>query len=299
MGRVDIYPTTVLQGPPSSQLGYAEVTANQGTITTEVDLTGLAVTITVPTGRRIRVSGFCRANSNANSDRGVLRIKEGATVLQIADSGIDIQPAIYGCFVEVIFSPSAGTHTYKLSMERAGTGTITMNAGATFPAYIMVEDVTGTFWNGVPVTNPPTCRIFNSGSQAIADNTEASVVFSGEVFDTDTMHSTSVNTGRITFNTAGVYIVTLTFGFESATDYTSIYGAIRLNGTTVITYQTDEQTEQAQTPFINLTTIFKFAAADFVEGRVFQNNTANVSRNVLGSSTATDCVMAAAWVGLG
>lgn len=144
MGSVDIYPSSQ---PSGMTLAYAEVTANQGSITTEVDLTSLTVTVTVPAGRRIRLSGFCRAASaGASGDRAEFRIKEGATVLQISDTGVDVATATYGCFVEVIILPTAGTHTYKLSLERFGTGTITMNAGATFPAYIMAEDVTGTIY---------------------------------------------------------------------------------------------------------------------------------------------------------
>ena len=37
-------------------IGYNEVTANQTPITTEVDLTGLSVAVTVGTARRIRIS---------------------------------------------------------------------------------------------------------------------------------------------------------------------------------------------------------------------------------------------------
>jgi hypothetical protein len=42
----------------------------------------------------------------------------------------------------VVLTPSAGSHTYKLSLARAaGTGSLTLGAGATFPAYIMVEGI--------------------------------------------------------------------------------------------------------------------------------------------------------------
>jgi len=82
MGRVDIYPTTVQQGPPSAQLGYAEVTSSQTGISAETDLTGLAVTVTVPAGRRIRITGQIQAQSATTSGTVLLRLKEGATVLQ-------------------------------------------------------------------------------------------------------------------------------------------------------------------------------------------------------------------------
>ena len=43
---------------PKGVLGYAQVTANQGSITTGSDLTGLSVTVTVPAGRRLKITGF-------------------------------------------------------------------------------------------------------------------------------------------------------------------------------------------------------------------------------------------------
>jgi hypothetical protein len=42
----------------------------------------------------------------------------------------------------MIRTPAAGSHTYKLQMQRgAGTGTLVMSALATAIAYILVEDI--------------------------------------------------------------------------------------------------------------------------------------------------------------
>ncbi len=43
--------------------------------------------------------------------------------------------------IEVMLTPTAGVHTYKVQMSRTGTGSATMQAAATFPAWIMVEDI--------------------------------------------------------------------------------------------------------------------------------------------------------------
>ena len=43
---------------------------------------------------------------------------------------------------EARLTPTEGEHTYKLTLERlAGSGTLTSNAGVTFPAFIQVLDV--------------------------------------------------------------------------------------------------------------------------------------------------------------
>lgn len=155
---------------PSSTLGYAEVTANQTGITTPaVDLTGLSVTVTVPAGRRLRITGQARSwMSTVNDDRAVFAIQEGATGLNQTVLATD--PAAgnsgNGAPVIAIVSPSAGSHTYKLTAASADVGSLTMVAAATYPAFILVEDITGvgvaghthselddTGWIALPLSN--------------------------------------------------------------------------------------------------------------------------------------------------
>lgn len=52
----------------------------------------------------------------------------------------------------------------------------------------------------------PVCRVYNSAYQAIANVTQTNVTFDTEPFDPDGMHSTSVNTERITCVTPGYYM---------------------------------------------------------------------------------------------
>lgn len=122
--------------------GYAQVTANQGSITTETDLTSLTVTVTVNSGERIKITGHVRVASTSASDVPELHIKESTTVLALDRSAFTTASSLVTIHGEVILTPSAGSHTYKLSMLRdSGSGTLTMSAGATFPAYILVEGI--------------------------------------------------------------------------------------------------------------------------------------------------------------
>lgn len=124
-------------------LGYAQVTANQGTITTEQDLTGLTVTVTVVAGDRIRITAHVRvAATGGASDIPELRIKEGTTILALDRCHFSTASILSTLHGEVVLSPTAGAHTYKLSLVRdTGSGTLTMSAGATFPAFILVEGI--------------------------------------------------------------------------------------------------------------------------------------------------------------
>ena len=126
-------------------LGYAQVIADQTGITTETDLTGLTVAVTVGAGRRIRVTASVLVYGSVVSDEFIVNIKEGATVLQragydsLTGAGTSRPTSVER---SVVLTPSAGSHTYKLSLLRnQGTGSLTSSAGTTFPAFILVEDI--------------------------------------------------------------------------------------------------------------------------------------------------------------
>lgn len=125
----------------STTLGYAAATASQTSITTVADLTNLSVAVTVPTGgRRVRITGYVQANSSAAADIIQMSIQEGSTVL--ATSYLGVVKASYSCCLisSAVITPTAGAHTYKLTMGRTfGTGNLTMEAASISPAYILVE----------------------------------------------------------------------------------------------------------------------------------------------------------------
>lgn len=125
----------------------------------------------------------------------------------------------------------------------------------------------------------PGARVFNSANISIPDSTNTTLTFDSERFDTDTIHSTSSNQGRLTATTAGVYIITghVTWA-ANATGYREVF--IKLNGTTTIAESTHNANVGATT-HQSIATIYKLAAADYVELRVNQTSTAalNVTTN--------------------
>jgi len=116
-------------------LGKVFYTSNQTTITSEVDLTGLSVTVTVPAGGRyVKISGLLSgvAGSNANN-KAVLTIQEDATVLGFSYLWLSdvYASSLYCICVLTPAQAAAGSHTYKLALERTnGTGTLTNYANS-------------------------------------------------------------------------------------------------------------------------------------------------------------------------
>jgi hypothetical protein len=144
------------------------------------------------------------------------------------------------------------------------------------------------------LANPPSCRVTKAALQTITTATATAILFDTERYDTDGMHSTSSNTSRITFTTAGLYTVGGNIRWQaSSTGTREIY--IRLNGTTAIGYaltDIDSIIQQIQ----QVTTIYKFAAADYVELMVQHSNGADL--NVEKANNYSPDFWAT-WIGIG
>lgn len=149
------------------------------------------------------------------------------------------------------------------------------------------------------LANPPACRVYNSANLSIPDNALTALTFNTERYDTDSMHSTVTNTGRITFTTAGIYNVGFVGSFDAAAQaITYAEVNIRRAGTDVIANQALATIPVGFTVPLHVTTQFKFAAADYIEVVVYQDNAANVARNIVAAASKSPEFWAT-WVGLG
>lgn len=119
-------------------MGYVQVTANQAGWTTVVDITSLTLTVTPVAGRRLRITLYIASvQSSVGTDVIILGINEGVTQLSQANAiGSNTM-----CVATAVVTPTAAAHTYKGTIQRVGTGTGTINAGTTFPAYLLIEDI--------------------------------------------------------------------------------------------------------------------------------------------------------------
>jgi hypothetical protein len=117
---------------------------------------------------------------------------------------------------------------------------------------------------------PPTCSAFNSVAQSLTSGVAAVMTADSENFDTDTMHSTSSNTSRITATTAGRYLFFTTVVFapnnigQRSVDF-------RFNGSTVTTMMTVDTTG-ALSCILTAVKTYVLTVGQFVEVQAFQNS---------------------------
>lgn len=124
----------------STTLGFAQVTASQGSISSIADLTSLTATVTVPAGARIKITGFGPMLQASTSSAIAMSIYEGATLLAETTEQVPTATLDQGMEVLSVLTPSTGSHTYKLCARVAlGAGAATLNASSTNPAFILVE----------------------------------------------------------------------------------------------------------------------------------------------------------------
>lgn len=134
--RLSAYTDTVAAA--GIELGYAEITSN-ATFTTVQDIAGLTTTVTVGT-RPIMIEFYGVVFASVADKYIIGSINEGATQISAGASTPGVTSAFSTLMIRTRIAPSAGPHTYKIrALCQSGTGTI--GAAATQPAYISVVEV--------------------------------------------------------------------------------------------------------------------------------------------------------------
>lgn len=127
-------------------LGYAEVTSSQLAMAAgTTDLTGLAVTVTVGTARRVRISGSVQLGKRTAVGRGQVLVREGAAnigrLCRIDNMAITGTLQRFRGHGATVITPSAGSHTYKLAAETSSNIIDSEAAGSGEQSFILVEDI--------------------------------------------------------------------------------------------------------------------------------------------------------------
>ena len=128
-------------------------------------------------------------------------------------------------------------------------------------------------------------RVFNSIANSIDSGTAEVLTFDSERWDTDAIHSTVSNTGRLTCVTAGKYFIAGHVEWAASTAQGLRRIEILLNGATVLALQDCEQRplNAAQSVGCSITTHYNLAVNDYVELRVTQRATATLNVAVSGN----------------
>lgn len=122
-------------------LGYQEITTTFTTtsVAGNVDVTNLTVTVTIPSGgRKIKITAFAEGMYTTGTGTISMSIQEGSGVLSRTsnETAGKVSPA---CCITVE-TPSAGSHTYKVTILQTGAGTAGLLA-TDYPAFILVEQI--------------------------------------------------------------------------------------------------------------------------------------------------------------
>lgn len=145
------------------------------------------------------------------------------------------------------------------------------------------------------LANPPACRVRNTVDIPISNNTATALTFGAERWDTDSMHSTTTNTGRITINTAGLYNVYACVEFEpNNSGYRSAW--FRVNGSSIIGAGTVSAAASSAGTNVVVATTWRFTAGDYIELLVQQTSGGSIDVQAVANYSPE---FGATWVGLG
>jgi len=137
----------------------------------------------------------------------------------------------------------------------------------------MPVEVQGGGGSGGPAGADIGCRVIMTADQLISHGTHTPVNFDAEDYDTDSMHDNAVNNTRVTFNTAGKYLIIVTALWQSSNTGFRIL-RVRLNGANgIMANYVNAIATSART----ISALFEFAITDYIEITVYQNSGGNLN----------------------
>lgn len=129
-------------------------------------------------------------------------------------------------------------------------------------------------WLAGGSSNPkPSCKVYNSAAQSIANNTNTALTFNSEYWDNGGMHSTAVNTSRITIpaSSGGKYWIGGNAEFVANATGTRWIG-LQLNGSSFIARKQIPSNSGSYDTGLFVATMQSLSAGDYVELIVYQNS---------------------------
>lgn len=128
-----------LSGKPTDPV---QLTANSATFTALADIAGFSITFTAVANRMYKIEVFANVSSSVAGDWAALRLRtSGGSQIQSCQCELPVINEEQTLNMVAFVTPGAGSVTYKVSGERlSGTGNIMVEASATMPAIISVQD---------------------------------------------------------------------------------------------------------------------------------------------------------------
>lgn len=167
-----------------------------------------------------------------------------------------------------------GTHVFNSQ----ATGDILYASSATQLSRVAIG-ATGkvlTVSGGIPAwVGAIGARVSNSGALVIPTATWTELTFDTELWDTDGIHSTVSNTGRLTCVTAGKYLIIAQAYFDANATGARQYRIVHSTATDIALSMAGLTSQNFAA--ILLPTIWDMAAAEYVTYQVYQNSGGNLN----------------------
>lgn len=162
-----------------------------------------------------------------------------------------------------------------------------------------VNRTTADAWQQLHLSaDPPACRVFKNVDTSFTSNVFQVISFTSERYDTDNMWVIGSPT-RVTFNTAGLYSMSLDVSFAARNDYEGCFAGIIKNNAAFLALQTTKASVVGTMDIhLSVSTINKVVAGDYIEAHALQRNTAAAAAN-LKSSAQYSPELSVCWLGRG
>lgn len=129
---------------PRGYVIHATATTNQTTISAEVDLTSLSVSIPMVSGRRYLITAHVDMQGTADGSTVLVKLTDASNT-QLTRGQMTTSAANTGDTVSITYietAASTATVTRKLrAVLAAGSGTFSVQASSTSPALLLVQDI--------------------------------------------------------------------------------------------------------------------------------------------------------------
>lgn len=207
------------------------------------------------------VEGSTPASPTSGDDR--LFVDSADHVLKWVNSSGVVTPVTPNVMTAVGDLMYGGTSGAATRLAAVATGKVLASQGVT----------TAPAWGYLPYHG---CRAYNSATESLAAAATTAVTFDTNRYDTDSLHSTSSNTSRITIPTAlaGKWRFGAHVRFTMTATGRLLIPQLRLNGTTVVAAQgfIFSSASSVTDAFVSLVTEYVMAANDYMEVAIYNEH---------------------------
>lgn len=256
---------------PLAKLATPVIQQLESTDSIDLKSTGTTTILTVPTGKTAVVTCVvvrCTA-ATAITDVAAAAIDTSTETLYGSRpmTGLDTSGDVYlfnegGRFVTL----TAGT-VLRLNVGTAAQGTTQTASVDVIGFFVGANGGEATIFGQSASVNQN-----GGGTDTIPTNTFTTITYDTEEFDTNSMANLGTNDDRLTFQTAGVYLVhgALRMGFQASIEF--LLNLQRYNSGDTLQEETRQSNSNAttNTPWLNGSAIWSCSAGDYVIMRAFQ-----------------------------